>query len=313
MSNNHENSPKDTQLTSAIDYSTKRLIFGDPVSSSIQSANGPAINYKRINIMTKNPDGSVGDLILKTPKKCFSFGVSENTSMETQTVNGWSFPICLHTQNGPTREETEWVKTFQEIVEVCKDHVMDNKEELDQFDLVRAQLGKIASCLYIKKERYIDPATKKPKEKIADNAIPTLYAKLIYSKKNEKFVTKFYDGNDNETDPLSLLGKYCYADCAIKLESIFIGSKISLQVKLYECNFELASTGMKRLLERPKADTRVLSQTPQNASTPLKEDEDDDDGNLSDGSLVGSDLDESPPSNTPPPKKVIRKIKKVTK
>ena len=309
MTTNNDQVQKDNQLTSASGYDPSRLVFASPVANSIQNAGGPAINYKRVNIMTKNKDGTLGDLILKTPK-CFSFGVSENTSMETQTPNGWSFPICLHTMGSPTQEEKEWVETFQNIVEVCKDHVMDNKEEFDQFDLVRAQLGKMASCLYIKKERYIDPVTKKPKEKVADNAIPTLYAKLIYSKKNEKFVTKFYDNDDNEADPLSLLGKYCYADCAVKIESIFIGRKISLQVKLYEANFELASTGMKRLLSRaPQASQgRVLNQTPQNASAPLREDEE-----LSDGSLIDSDDDIQEIKAATPPKTVLRKIKKITK
>ena len=34
--------------------------------------------------------------------------------------------------------------------------------------------------------------------------------------------------------PLKYLGKRCNVNTAIKFESIFIGSKISLQVKLYE-------------------------------------------------------------------------------
>lgn len=293
----------DNQLTNATDYDTSNLIFAKPYSGSIQG-NGPSISYKRINIQTHNVDGSVGDLILKTPR-CFSFGVSENTSQETGVVNGWSLPICLHTQGGATEEETEWVKTFENIVEACKDYIMENKEEMDQFDLVRQQLNKIASCLYVKKEKFKDPATGKTKERPVDGASPTLYAKLIYSKKNEKFVTKFYDEDDNPLDPLDLLGKYGYADCAIKIESIFVGSKISLQVKMYECNYELASSGMKRLLARPKANTQVLKREPQNSSVPLKQDDEEVD---EDGS-IGSDIEDEP---KPTVKRKIVRRKKVT-
>ena len=36
------------------------------------------------------------------------------------------------------------------------------------------------------------------------------------------------------SNPLEYLGKKCNVNAAIKFESIFIGSTISLQVKLYE-------------------------------------------------------------------------------
>jgi hypothetical protein len=41
----------------------------------------------------------------------------------------------------------------------------------------------------------------------------------------------FIDENGNDIDPLSLIGKHGFATAALKIESIFIGSKISLQVK----------------------------------------------------------------------------------
>ena len=81
---------------------------------------------------------------------------------------------------------------------------------------------------------------------------PTLYAKLIYSKKSDKILTLFSDSHDNsDIDPMSLFGKYCFAEGAIKIESIFIGNKISLQVKLYEAVVRRLDQGMKKLLSRP--------------------------------------------------------------
>ena len=36
----------------------------------------------------------------------------------------------------------------------------------------------------------------------------------------------FFDVNDEPINALDLMGKYCYTKAAIKIESIFIGSKI---------------------------------------------------------------------------------------
>ena len=45
------------------------------------------------------------------------------------------------------------------------------------------------------------------------------------------------------------MGKHCYVNGAVKIESIFIGSRISLQVKLYEAIVEPNTTTAKRLLQ----------------------------------------------------------------
>ena len=68
----------------------------------------------------------------------------------------------------------------------------------------------------------------------------------------------FYDSEGTSIDALSLIGKYCFAKCAIKIESIFIGNKICLQVKLYECEVKPMDSGVKRLLKRPTSQPEVL-------------------------------------------------------
>ena len=81
----------------------------------------------------------------------------------------------------------------------------------------------------------------------------------------------FYNNDGEEIDPLSLLGKYCYTTAAVKIESIFIGNKISMQVKLYECEVRLMETGMKRMMKkRPEGQKRVLVA---NTTKPMDENE----------------------------------------
>jgi len=274
------------------------MIFSEPASGSIPGG-GPSISFQRINISTQNPDGSLGELVIPTGR-LFSFGVSENTSPDTGKVNGWTLPLCLWNRDGASKEEKAWSDTFDSIVDRCIDHILENKEELDKYDLEKSDLKKF-NPLYWKKEKKI--VNGKAQLVVADGTGPTLYTKLIYSKKNEKFVTKFFDTEDNPIDPLELIGKYCYTTAAVKIESIFVGNKISLQVKLYEAVVEPVQSGMKRLL-RPNAQSTLIqaSRTPEVpvSAASVMADEDDDDGSI--------DMEEE--AAPPAVKKVVKKVVK---
>jgi hypothetical protein len=286
---NNEN----TQLTSASGYETKRMIFSEAQTGSIPNSK-PEISFKRITISTKNEDGTVGALILPT-SKLFSFGVSENLSMDTGKVNGYVMPLCLHNRDGATQEEKEWTETFNNIVDQCKEHLIENKDEIEKYDLEMNDLKKFNSLYY-----------KKEKGKIVEGMGPTLYGKLIVSKKQDKIITMFYDFDGESIDPLTLLGKYCNVKAAVKIESIFIGNKISLQVKLYECEVKLLQTGMKRLMKRPKAQQRVLNSTPMKASNPLEETKETETDDINDSE---SDTEDTPVAKKKPVKK--RRVKVV--
>jgi hypothetical protein len=320
MSNN-------TQLTSADGYDTKRMVFGDFIPGSIPNST-PAINYKRIPISTLNPDGTTGDLVLPT-SELFSFGVSENKDPTTQKVNGHVLPLCLWSRDGATPEEETWTNAFNAIVEKCKDHVIENREELEQYELTRNDLKKF-NPLYWKKE----------KGKIVEGRGPTLYAKLIEvkpkrtkgkhhegeEKENKpKILSMFFDEQDESLDPLTLLGKYCFVKGAIKIESIFIGSKISLQVKVYEATVRLMASGMPRLMKRPKAAGRLMNAKSNpmaevKRSQDVESDGESDDDNIDAGSIHSDSEEEEPASPPPKPKKkspakkrVVRKVRRVKK
>lgn len=308
---------ENTQLTPPAGYDTTRMVFSEPISGAIPNS-VPKIEFKRINISTKNEDGSVGELILPT-ERLFSFGVSENTSQETGKVNGYTFPLCMWNRDGATKAEKAWTDTFSNIVNRCIDHLVENREEIEMFELTRADLTKSKGGLdplYWKKEKATNDKGKTVLRRVPGTG-PTLYTKLIFSKKSNKFLSQFFDTNDEPLDAMELMGKYCFTQAAIKIESIFIGSRISLQVKLYEAVVEPTSTGMKRLLGRPKVHSKVLEHK-YNSSPPLGED-DDDDVDDDTGSIDDSSEEES---STPvrksstaksSGKKVVRKVRRVVR
>lgn len=301
---------ENTQLTPAKGYNPKEsMIFSEPVSGAIPDSK-PKIEYKRINISTRNEDGTEGELVIST-ERLFSFGVSENTSQETGKVTGYTFPLCLHNRDGATKEEKAWVKTFNAIIDNCIDHLIENREEIEMFELSRSDLTKSKgglNPLYYKKEKHVNEKGKTVL-RVVPGTGPTLYSKLIFSKKSDKFLTQFFDLDDNPLNALDLMGKYCYTNSAVKIESIFIGAKISMQIKLYEAVVEPTSTGMKRLLARPKAKSKVLAAKSENKTAASAMDDDDDEAGSDDdaGSLVGSDNEDEASSAS---RKVLGSSKK---
>jgi len=228
-----------TQLTNATNYDVNRMIFSEPQKNKLPG--NDLLKYQRINISTRNEDGTVGDLILKTPT-LFSFGVQESKSMETKEVNGYVMPLCLWDKTNPSVEEKAWTDTFNKICEYCKEYLVENRNAIGKWELEINDLKKF-NPLYWKRD--------KTTGKIDANTGPTLYAKLISSRRDkvDKIITVFYDADTfEEIDPLTILNKYCHATSAIKIESIFIGTKISLQVKLWEVEVRLHGSKSRRLL-----------------------------------------------------------------
>lgn len=287
-------SKQNTQLTDVATYDVNNIVFSDPVSGEIPDSK-PKIEFKRINISTTNPDGTEGELILPT-ENLYSFGVCENRSMETNKVNGYTFPICLWNKNGPTETETQWTNKFNEIIETCIDHVVDVKDDIEMYELIRSDLTKSKgglNPLYWKKERVKNEQTGKMELQNVPGRGPTLYAKLMYSKAKNIFMSQFYDTEGNNIEPLNLIGQHCFFRGAVKIESIFIGSKISIQVKIYEAEIEPVTSGPKRLLSRPKVVPKVMIES--------KQDENE---------IKDSDSEDETPAPKKLIKKIVRKVKK---
>lgn len=226
-----------TKLSTPKEYNVTNMIFSKPETGTIPGS-VPKLTFKRIKINTKNSDGTVGDLIFETPADLFSFGLQENREMGTGNINGYVLPICLWNKNGATEEEKTFTSVIDKVVEKCKEHLLENKDEIEKYNLELADL-KGLNPLYWKKE----------KGKIVEGKGPVLYIKTLMSKKNEKISTVFINEETNEEiNPFDVLNKYCFVRGAIKIESLFIGKTISLQLKLYEVLVRQMDTERKTLL-----------------------------------------------------------------
>jgi len=229
-----------TVLTSVSDFDINNLVFDKAQVGSIPNS---TISFKRINIGVRNPDGTIGECIIPT-ETVFSYGVQENKDMATGKVNGYVMPLCLWSRSGPTEGEIAFIELIDNITERIKEYLVsdEGKEQTEKYDLEMSDLKKFTT-LYRKRD----------KGKLVDGVGPTLYTKLIHSKKEDRIMSLFYDANDNDLDPMELKGKYCDVNASIKIESIFIGNKVSLQVKLNEAEVKIKQVGMQKLLRsKPK-------------------------------------------------------------
>jgi hypothetical protein len=296
--------------------------------------NGQGLTYKKINVNTKYPDGTSGDLIFKTPK-CFSFGVSENINDKTGEIDGYSFPICLHSKEGVTPDELAFVECIEAFIENTKQHLIkdDVKEAIGRFDMEYSDLKKL-NPIYRKKDG---------KGKLVEGQGPVLYPRVIMNKKTGAILSAFYkeDDFDDKGEPIELefeglisnkmQKNYCMAVAAIKIESIYIGTNISVQVKLWEADIEQFNSKPQKLLRtsrpvvhRPRnviIETTSDMKSAASHDTSSDNDSSDDDEGGGD-KLIASDKDDKDDSDTeagePTPtkaKKTIRKkvVKKVVK
>lgn len=292
---------ENTQLSNALEFDTDNIVFQKPQLNSITLGDGKTkINYYRIPVGVKNPDGTLGELVFST-EKVFSFGVQENKSMESERIEGYSMALCMWNRDGPTPEQEKWIETFSKSIERCKEHVVSVKEEIEKYDLELSDLKKFNPLWY-----------KREKGKIVEGRGPTLYPKLITSRKENppKILTPFYDQDSGENlNPRSLIGKYCHVVAAVKIESIFVGARISPQVKLYEADIKLAQNKSRRLLTR----NNKVSQITQENILGGDEDDDDDDDEDDSGSIDnnGDEEEEEKDEEKKPPvvkRKIIKKV-----
>ena len=242
-----------TQLADPANFNVDNMIFSKPVKGGITSGEGqPEIKFFRIPISARNADGSVGELVFPTPTELWSFGVQENLAQDgSGKVSGYSLPLCLYTKDNPQEIQKRFVSTLEAIVEKCKDHLLlpDVKAETGKYDLERAELKKLNSFIWWKREKGV----------IVPGSSPVLYPKLIQSKKQDnKIITTFFNQNGEDVDPIDLIGKGFNTTAAIKIESIFIGAKIALQIKVLEAEVHLQENRRRTLLARPKAESTVI-------------------------------------------------------
>jgi len=220
----------DTQLSEYKNFDINNVIYYKPETINLSDNENV---FKKIKICVKNEDGSFGDLVFSAPKNLFSFGIQELKD-QNDNITGYIMPISLWKKKEPTEDEQQFIDVLKKIIELSK-----------------AQIEKYADK-DIDIKRFSPLSIKNVENETDEKKSPILYTKLIFNKKEQKISTLFIDENSNqEINPLSILNKKCYITCAIKIESIFLGDKITLQIKLYEAIVKVIKYG-KRLLVNTK-------------------------------------------------------------
>lgn len=200
-------------LTPFQEFSTDQIHFSDPYTIYPHDESYAA--YQKIYIQTaENGDQSqrLGDLILNTPPHLMSFGIQEKKDRTTSDVTGYQIPIILWNKKGATDDEKSFTKTLQAIVEKCQDHIHQH------YDADPSKLSLLSWRNQENGEEY-----------------PVLYVKLITNRKTNRIMTLFINEDTNEEiDPAELINKRCLLTAAVKIENMYVGDNVSLQIKLYE-------------------------------------------------------------------------------
>ena len=219
------------QLSEVFNFDTEKIIFSEAKESNIPGS-------YRITIGTQYPNKSVGPLIFSTDT-VYSFGVQENKSLDKPVrTTGYSIPLCLWNQEGPTEYQKQFIDTLERVSDHIKKYMLKSevKKSVKKYDLVESDLRKFSPLWY-----------KKEDGEIVQGKGPMLYPKLMCNKSLEIY-TDVADQNGNTIDPMTLVGQKCKVRACIKIESIFVGSKISLQVKVIELEVQQQGNQRQRLI-----------------------------------------------------------------
>ncbi len=244
------------------DYNPDSLIFEPPVFTSLPG-NDPPISFHRVPIYTKNDDGTEGLLVISLGD-LFSYGVNENIDKKTGKVSrSMAFPLWH--KEGKTEDRENKISRLEQIVERAKTHLIENREDVGQGMLEMSMLRKFGRGKFTPVYYPIDA-----KGKAITDKTPVMYAKLIEfpEKKDKKgklipasvgtyfSIVKGADSNRESRSPIqdaldqysqgspsvsieettfdALIGKMCNSLPLFHITSIFVGSFITLQLKLYE-------------------------------------------------------------------------------
>lgn len=146
-------------------------------------------------------------------EEVFSFGVSRNT-LDTNNIS-YQISLCLYDRENPKHEEIKWAAKYEELATICRDYLKKS-----EFKKLKGLIDTMKGLSWKGND-------------IGDVDGPKLYPKIMFNQKKEEFITVFMDETDDIIeDPKSILDKRGRIRVALRFESIFVGSKVALQVRV---------------------------------------------------------------------------------
>jgi len=155
--------------------------------------------------------------LIFSSEEVFSFGVSRNT-LDTNNTS-YQISLCLYERENPKDVEIKWAAKYEELATICRHYL--KKSEFKKF---KGQIDAMKGLSWKANE-------------VGDADGPKLYPKIMYNQKKEEFITVFMDENDQVVDdPTTILDKRGKVAVALRFESIFVGSKVALQVRVNDAS-----------------------------------------------------------------------------
>jgi hypothetical protein len=252
------------RITIPTNYDLNNIIFQAPVSEEKKLPDGKPLVYWRVPIKTKLADGSEGDLlILFDESPCF--GIS--------TQYGYSMGVSLFNRDGPTTYQQATLDLLNGIAEKAKDFLLENKSTLKKGTLKRDHLDDIGVVKYPKIKDGPDaglpdynkapnvnikiPSMTKDKdgnEFVNDSGEPTPKMLATFMSMDEEDET----GVQLDVDPQQFVGKVpCQVRPLIKVEGIFVGQQIKIQIKLRECEIKASKKGLGSYLRQLRVEQKA--------------------------------------------------------
>ena len=286
------------------EFNTKNLSFGKAITQTAGT--------HRVMIQYQMGSQNKAPLFVITPK-LFSFGVSPQAAMgdtlkdDHSNVTGYTLPLVLFNhQTGASPEEQQFIDFINAIVNEVKNFCVTKEfnSDIGRYgeDMFTAADMKKLNPIYVKKEKGVPVPGKSP----------MLYPKLKHKTTNNSvsFATIFNENNDRYTtdtsvqipdvNPSSLIGNRMHCKAKLHVESIFIGSRISIQLKISQVLYELVDQAVpiriapfnststtsngstppnpiSNDLQNTKTNTQPIAQPIAKKQIQLSDDEDDDD------------------------------------
>ena len=250
-------SNRNTELINLNDYDLSRVFFDNVVENELQQGN-KTIKYYKVQLGSRNQSG-IGEFVFEIPFFAHSFGVEEFQNEQGKATN-YSVSLSLVDSNNPQEEQTQLVEKFGELIEKIKDHVLSIKKEIKKPTLDRTELKKF-NPMYQSLDEDGNPKGD------AWYFAPKLMTRKNYNREDGKenpnandfdmkIETKFYvdgqfdaKGEPIEISPLEFVGKKHFKFMgSVKIDTIYIGSKISLQCKVYDGVVQTVENKRKRLV-----------------------------------------------------------------
>lgn len=224
------------------------------------------------------------DPLVFPSEEVFSFGVALNT-LDTNNTS-YQISLCLYDRENPKDEEIKWAAKYEELATVCRDYLKKS-----EFKKLKGQIDAMKGLSWKGSE-------------VGDADGPKLYPKIMYNQKKQEFITIFMDENDETIDkPETIIDKRARIKVALRFESIFVGSKVALQVRV---NDVLISKWIEAYQAKPLILRKPQEKSPTKNTKVFNKSEDESDLNSS--SSEDEEDEEAKDEEDKPEKRVVKTV-----